>query len=139
MPWWPSLIIKPQLRLERRRFTAPSRPPSIVVFGILFLALVFILGGNIYTLVHSQPPIAATSSGAPLVILPTLESQLGLEGVAVSIVIFFGVLGLGFINYSSRFVFDPASASRYLLVGIVMVFVAYFIIFYMYGIKLGGG
>ncbi len=135
MPWWPKFIIKPQLRLERVRLTAPSRPPDIVVFGIILLLVIFTLGGNIYTLVQSQPPIAATSSGSPMVILPTLESQLGLEGVAVSMVILFGIAGLALIHYSSRFVFDPTNATRNMLIGIVLLSIACLLLFYFYGIK----
>ena len=35
-PWWPRIIIKPRLRLTRPRFGMPTRPPDIVVFGMIF-------------------------------------------------------------------------------------------------------
>ncbi|NWF96136.1 MAG: hypothetical protein HXY34_08330 [Candidatus Thorarchaeota archaeon] len=135
MPLWLGLIIRPHVRLARPRFGTVSRPPSLLVFGGVFLFVLYVLGGNVFTLIRSPPPIAGGSSGQPILILPTAEAQLGLEGVVVSFVIAMGTLGLGSLYYGSKFVFQPGRAMRIMIAGFVMVGLAYLLMFYMYGLK----
>jgi hypothetical protein len=136
-PWWPRLIIKPNVRLSRPRFATPQRPPSILIFGVVFVAVLFILGGNIYTLVRSPPAIAGSSSGTPVLIYPAIDTQLGLEGLVASVVILMGTMGLGLIYYASKYVFQPAYASRLLVLGMILASIAFLTFGYLFGIKTG--
>jgi len=45
-PWWPRFIVKPRVRLTRPRFGMPTRPPDTVLFGLVFIAVIFVLGTN---------------------------------------------------------------------------------------------
>jgi hypothetical protein len=137
-PWWPRIIIRPKVRLTRPRFRMPTRPPDTVIFGIMFIAVLFILGGNIYTLVRTPPAIAGSSGGTPILISPGLDSQLGMEGVVASVVIFVGVMGLGLIYYGSKYVFQPGYATRLMVLGIIMSGVSFLIFSYLWTIKTGG-
>jgi hypothetical protein len=134
-PWWPSRIIKPRVRLHRPRFATPSRPPSIVLFGIVFVAVMFILGGNIYTLVRTPPPIASDSSGNAILIAPGTDVQLGLEGIVASVIVAIGTIGLGLVYYSSRYVFQPGYATRLLILGMIIAGVAFLTFSYLYSLK----
>jgi hypothetical protein len=136
-PWWPRLIIKPNVRLSRPRFATPQRPPSILIFGVVFVAVLFILGGNIYTLVRSPPAIAGSASGTPVLIYPAIDTQLGLEGLVASVVILMGTMGLGLIYYASKYVFQPAYASRLLVLGMILASIAFLTFGYLFGIKTG--
>ncbi len=136
-PWWPSIIVKPQLRLKRPRFGMPARPPDIVVFGAIFLAVLFILGGNIYTLVRTPPAIAGGSQGAPILIAPRIDMQLGMEGIVASVVVLMGTLGFGLLYYSSKYVFQPNYAMRLMFLGMLLAGVALLIFSYLFAYKMG--
>ena len=139
MPWWPSVIIRPKLRLARPRFGAPSRPPDFILYLGVLAAVLFVLGGNVYTLVKSPPPIAADSYGNAIVVYPAMDAQLGMEGVVVAFVILIGVFGLGLFYYASRFLFQPGQATRLMVIGAILAGVAFLILNYLLNIKAGLG
>lgn len=137
-PWWPKIIVRPQVRLSRPRFATPTRPPGIILFGVLFVAVLFLLGGNIYTMVRTPPPIATSSSGVPILVAPGLDIQLGLEGIVASVVILIGTIGLGLIYYASRYVFQPGYATRLLILGAILAGISFLVFGYLFNIKTGG-
>ncbi|MFW9805298.1 MAG: hypothetical protein ACFFFK_01055 [Candidatus Thorarchaeota archaeon] len=136
-PWWPSFIVRPRVRLTRPSFRMPTRPPDTVLFGLMFVAVLFVLGGNIYTLVRTPPAVAGSPSGVPVVIAPGIDQQLGMEGIVASVVILVGVSGLGLIYYASKYVFQPGYATRLMILGMVMAGVAFLIFSYLWNIKAG--
>lgn len=114
----------------------PTRPPDTVIFALVFIAIVFILGGNIYTLIRTPPAIAGNpSGGAPLLVIPVLDQQLGLEGVVASFVVFIGSVGLGFIYYSSKYVFQPGYATRLMILGMLLAGAAFLVFTYLFALK----
>ena len=136
-PWWPSIIVKPRVRLTRPSFGMPTRPPDTVIFGIMFVAVLFVLGGNIYTLVRTPPAIAGSQGGVPILIAPGIDQQLGMEGIVASVVILVGVAGLGLVYYGSKYVFQPGYATRLMILGMIMTGVAFLIFTYLWNIKAG--
>ena len=136
-PWWPRIIVRPNVRLRRPRFTTPTRPPGIVLFGLVFIAILFILGGNIYTLVRTPPAIASDQSGNPLLIAPAIDYQLGLEGIVASVTVLIGTIGVGLIYYASRYVFQPGYATRLLVLGMIIAGIAFLTFTYLFGLKGG--
>jgi len=136
-PWWPRFIVKPRVRLTRPRFGMPTRPPDTVLFGIVFVVVLFVLGGNIYTLVRTPPAIAGGSGGTPILISPGIDSQLGMEGIVASVVIMVGTMGLGLIYYGSKYVFQPGYATRLMVLGVILTGVAFLIFSYLWMIKTG--
>lgn len=115
----------------------PTRPPDTVIFGLMFVAVLFVLGGNIYTLVRTPPAIAGSSSGTPVLIAPGIDQQLGMEGIVASVIILVGVVGLGLIYYASKYVFQPGYATRLLILGMIMSGVAFLVFSYLWSIKAG--
>ena len=136
-PWWPRIIVKPRVRLTRPSFGMPTRPPDTVIFGLLFVVVLFVLGGNIYTLVRSPPAIAGSQSGAPILIAPGIDQQLGMEGIVASVIIMVGVSGLGLVYYGSKYVFQPSYATRLVVLGMLMTGVSYLIFNYLWSMKAG--
>jgi len=135
--WWPKFILRPEVRLSRPKFRMPSRPPDTVIFGLIFIAVLFVLGGNVYTLVRTPPAIAGDSSGNPILVAPGLDAQLGMEGVVASVVVFVGVIGLGLIYYGSKYVFQPGYATRLMILGMIMSGVSFLIFSYLWSVKTG--
>ncbi|MHA2161861.1 MAG: hypothetical protein ACXABF_05530 [Candidatus Thorarchaeota archaeon] len=136
-PWWPRTIIKPRVRLTRPRFTTPTRPPDIILFGIVFIAVLFILGGNVYTLVRTPPAIAGGQGGAPILVAPGIDIQLGLEGIVASVTAMMGTAGLGLVYYASKYVFQPGYATRLMVLGMILAGLSFLIFSYLFGIKMG--
>ncbi|MHA1136932.1 MAG: hypothetical protein ACTSSE_10640 [Candidatus Thorarchaeota archaeon] len=136
-PWWPRFIVKPRVRLTRPRFGMPTRPPDTVLFGIIFVVVLFVLGGNIYTLVRTPPAIAGGAGGTPILISPGIDSQLGMEGIVASVVIMIGTMGLGLVYYGSKYVFQPGYATRLMILGVILAGMAFLIFSYLWGIKTG--
>lgn len=99
--------------------------------------VLFVLGGNIYTLVRTPPAIAGGSGGEPILVAPGIDIQLGMEGIVASITIMAGTLGLGILYYSSKYVFQPGYATRLMILGMVMAGVAFLMIAYFFGLKIG--
>lgn len=114
----------------------PTCPPKAAVFSVVILAVLFVLGGNIYTLIMTPPPIAGFSNGLPRLFAPGLDAQLSIEGIVASVVAFIGVLGLSLIYYSSRYVFTPSDATRLMILGMILTGVAFLTYSYMYAIKI---
>ena len=115
----------------------PTRPPDIVLFGVVFIVILFVLGGNIYTLVRTPPAIAGSSSGNPILIAPSIDAQLGMEGIVASVIILVGVMGLGLVYYGSKYVFQPGYATRLMILGMILTGVSFLIFSYLWGIKTG--
>ncbi|MGQ4912042.1 MAG: hypothetical protein ACP6KW_07710 [Candidatus Thorarchaeota archaeon] len=134
---WPRIIVKPRVRLSRPGFGMPSRPPDTIIFGIMFFVVLFVLGGNIYTLVRSPPAIAGSGS-QPIVVAPGIDQQLGMEGIVASVVILVGTIGLGLIYYGSKYVFQPGYATRLMVLGMIMSGVAFLMFSYLWTLKTGG-
>jgi hypothetical protein len=114
----------------------PTRPPDTVIFAVVFIAMVFILGGNIYTLIRTPPAIAGNpSGGAPILIIPVVDQQLGMEGIVASVVVLIGCIGLGLIYYSSKYVFQPGYATRLMILGMILAGTAFLVFSYLFGLK----
>lgn len=111
-------------------------PSNVVFFFIAIFAVLFVLGGNIYTLIMTPPPLVDFSNGPPSILAPGLDAQLSIEGIVASIVGFIGVLGLGLIYYSSRYIFSPSNATRMMIVGMILAGVAFLCYSYMIAIKM---
>ncbi|MHA3965158.1 MAG: hypothetical protein AM325_016655 [Candidatus Thorarchaeota archaeon SMTZ1-45] len=93
--------------------------------------------GNIYTLVRTPPAIAGSSGGAPILIAPGIDQQLGMEGIVASVIILVGVSGLGLVYYGSKYVFQPGYATRLMILGMIMAGVAFLVFSYLWNIKAG--
>ncbi len=136
MPWWPQIIVRPRVRITVPRYGLPIDPLKAAVFGVVYLTVFFVLGGNIYTLINTPPPMVGTPNGFPRLFAYGLDAQLGIEGIVASITALIGVLGLGLIYYSSKFVFSPTHATRMMILGMILTGVAFLVYSYMYAIKM---
>jgi hypothetical protein len=104
--------------------------PSLFVVGILAVALAFfLLGGGIYDMMVEGISVAYFGAGGTLyVFYPSLSEQFLLESMLIMI---FGAIGFaGFLMAyrSTKYAYNPRQAYRLLLVGCVLLIVAYLLI-----------
>lgn len=134
--WWPRFIVRPRVRIAMPRLRQATWPPNAVVFATAIFTVLFVVGGNIYTLIMTPPPIIELPNGLPGFFAPGLDAQLSIEGIVASIVAFIGLLGLGLMYYSSRYIFTPSNATRMMIIGMLLAGVALLSYSYMYAIKM---
>ena len=104
--------------------------PSLFVVGILAVALAFfLLGGGIYDMMVEGITVAYFAAGGTLyVFYSSLSEQFLLESMLIMI---FGAIGFaGFLMAyrSTKYAYNPRQAYRFLLVGCVMLIIAYILI-----------
>jgi hypothetical protein len=104
--------------------------PSLFVIGVLAVAFAFfLLGGGVYDMMVENVAVAYfTASGALYVFYPSLSEQFLLESMLIMI---FGAIGfVGFITAyrSTKYAYNPRQAYQLLLVGCVLLTIAYILI-----------
>jgi len=94
---------------------------AIIIVGIS----VFLLGGGIYDLLQ-QPLSVLPYGGGILFFYPSLQHQVVYESVGIMIVYAIGVAGILLMYQSTKYAYKPRQAFMILLVGAVLILVAYF-------------
>ncbi len=107
---------------------------TIVVVGIA----IFLFGGGIYDIVNRPLP-AVYYNGQFYFLYPSLADQFIFDTVVSGILFIFGFIGLLTIYQSSRHAYSPRQAYMTLLVGAVLVFLAYLFLEYFIRLKISGG
>ncbi len=104
--------------------------PSLFVVGILTVAAsLFLLGGGIYDLLI-QPIVAIVASGGRIISFYPygITEQLLLESVIIIIFYAMGFAGFLIAYRSTKYAYNPRQAYRFLLVGVVMLLIAYILV-----------
>jgi hypothetical protein len=117
-------------RLQKTYERIITSKPSLFVVGILAVALaLFLLGGGIYDMMVEGIAVAYFGSGGTLyVFYPSLSEQFLLESMLIMI---FGAIGFaGFLMAyrSTKYAYNPRQAYQLLLVGCVLLIIAYILI-----------
>lgn len=101
--------------------------PSLLVVGLLAVgATFFLMAGGIYDIMI-QPIVAYVSTGGSIVSFYPygITDQLLLESIIVMIFYAMGFAGFLVAYRSTKYASSPRNAYRYLLVGCVLVIIAY--------------
>ena len=104
--------------------------PSLFIVGILAVGLsLFLLGGGIYDILI-QPIVAyVTSAGQIIGFYPYgLTEQLLLESVIIMVFYAMGFAGFLIAYRSTKYAYNPRQAYRFLLVGCVLLIIAYVLV-----------
>jgi hypothetical protein len=104
--------------------------PSIFIVAILAVAVsLFLLGGGIYD-VLIQPIIAIVASGGRIISFYPygITDQLLLESVIIMVFYAMGFAGFLIAYRSTKYVYSPRQAYRFLLVGVVLLLIAYILV-----------
>ena len=76
-------------------------------------------------------------TGDPLFLYPDINDSFIIEGIVASIFIFLCSLGFIFLYLASQYVYNKNIAIRYLIVGILLILIAFTTLQAMITIKLG--
>jgi hypothetical protein len=114
--------------------------PSVFVVAITVVAVsLFLLGGGVYDFI-AQPLPAYSYGQTILFFYPfTLSGQAIIESIGVMIAYAMGFAGLLLLYQSTKYAYKPRQAYMMLLVGVVLIVIAYFYVEGLLSSKLSVG
>jgi hypothetical protein len=104
-----------------------SMKPSTLVLSILAMAIaIFLFGGGIYDLIITPyPAIYSNSTGGFIFLYPAVSRQFIGDSIFAAVSYSLGVVGLIAMYQSTKYAYKPRQAYLMLVVGIVLLFLAY--------------
>jgi hypothetical protein len=121
-------------RLYRAITTAK---PSSFVVGVLAVSVaVFFFGGGLYDLIMKPLP-AVYYGGRFLFLYPQLTEQFISDSIVAMTIYALGIIGMIAVYQSTKYVYKPRQAYMMLIIGFVLVFMAYIFLEETIRIKLG--
>lgn len=116
--------------MQKAYWKIVTAKPSILVTAVLVVAAsLFLLGGGIYDILE-KPLFAIVESGGRIITYYpyALNEQFLVESIIVMVIYTIGVTGFLLTYQSTRYAYRPRQAYRLLLVGCVLVVIAYILI-----------
>ena len=127
-------ISLPKMKLPRISLPMPSRSLSIVAILIILFVL---QTGVVYLIVREPLALGATSGGDPVFIFDDINESFILESITGSILILFCSVGFIMLYQASKYVYNKRMAIWILVVGVLMISVAFIMLQFMIGVKSG--
>jgi len=134
LPWVPGLK-RPNFIFYRIKISFPRRIPNSVIFGLIYISLLYIYVGGVYDLVESPLARSADASGNPVLIMRDQSRQFLIEGIVAGIVMFMGAAGLYLIDQATADIHNPNRATAYQIFGVVLLGLSYILLQTMYKCK----
>lgn len=132
------ILQKVSRRIRRLRlfgFSLEGRSLNLMVVLISALSL-FLLAGGVYNIIL-QPPVLLSSSNYIIFFTYSLHEQIWGESIVAFLLFSLGAGG-GYIAYrSTRYVYKPREATMLLVIGVIMLFLAFIGCEYVIWLKRG--
>ena len=123
--------------LNRLYQTISTSSPSNLIFPIVAIAIaVFLFGGGLYDLIMKPLP-AVYYQGRFLFLYPQLSEQFISDSIVAMSVYSLGIVGLIAVYQSTKYVYKPRQAYMMLMVGVILLLIAYIFLEEAIWIKLG--
>ncbi|MCD6484670.1 MAG: hypothetical protein J7L47_06120 [Candidatus Odinarchaeota archaeon] len=140
MKWIFPFLRKPKLRLKQLHLKAPPKPSQSTISILVVIAVLFLLGGGLFTVTNIGKPWFIPVGQDPktgaitFIYTQTLNRQFSLEGLIASVFYFVGFLGFYFIYESTKHaknIYRTGFAERLLLLGILLSIVSLLLLQWM--------
>jgi len=140
-PWvFGKTLRKPKLLfpdIKRPRMGMPLPGKSIAAI-VVYIALFLLQTGIVYLIIRNPPALGSDpTTNEPRFLYPDINESFIIEGIVSSIFIFLCSLGFIFLYQASQYVYNKNIALRYLIVGILLILIAFTTLQAMITIKLG--
>jgi hypothetical protein len=123
--------------MNRLYHTVTTARPSGFVVGVLAISVaVFFFGGGLYDLIMKPLP-AVYYGGRFLFLYPQLTEQFISDSLVAMTIYGLGIIGMIAVYQSTKYVYKPRQAYMMLMIGFVLVFMAYIFLEETIRIKLG--
>jgi hypothetical protein len=114
-----------------------TRPSNLILPIIAIGAAVFLFGGGLYDIIMKPLP-AVYYGGRFLLLYPQLSEQFISDSIVAMTIYGLGIVGLLSIYQSTKYVYKPRQAYMMMIVGIVLLLLAYIFLEASIQIKLNG-
>jgi lysylphosphatidylglycerol synthetase-like protein (DUF2156 family) len=123
--------------IKRPRMDMPLPGKSIAAI-VVYIALFLLQTGIVYLIIRQPPALGSNQKGEPMFLYPDINESFIIEGIVASIFIFLCSLGFILLLYqASKYVYNKNIAIRYLILGILLIVIAFATLQAMITIKLG--
>jgi len=122
-------------KLYRRLST--TKPSTLILAIIAISFAIFLFGGGLYDIIMKPLP-AVYYGGRFLLVYPSLSEQFVADSLISMILFSFGVIGLVTLYQSTKYAYKPRQAYLMLIVGVVLIMIAYIFLEVIIQTKLGG-
>ena len=124
--------------LNRLYRTITSMRPSNIIIPVVAIGFaVFLLGGGLYDIIM-QPLPAVYYGGRFLFLYPQLSEQFIGDSIVAMTVYALGIIGLLSLYQSTKYVYKPRQAYMTMLIGVVLLMLAYIFLEASIQIKISG-
>jgi len=120
------------------RMISTTRPSNLLIPLLSIGFAVFLFGGGLYDLIMKPLP-AVYYGGRFLFLYPSLSEQFIGDSIVAIIIYALGIIGLLAVYQSTKYVYKPRQAYMMLIIGIVLVLLAYIFLEASIHFKLSGG
>lgn len=120
------------------RTISSARPSNLIIPFLSIAFTVFLFGGGVYDLIMKPLP-AVYYGGRFLFLYPSLSDQFLGDSIVSMTVYALGIIGLLTVYQSTKYVYKPRQAYMMLIIGIVLVMLAYIFLEASLHFKLTGG
>jgi hypothetical protein len=132
----------PRLRfpdIQNRAFALPTPPRTIAMIGI-YIFLFFVMMGAVYLLTpvtgqDPMPALGADSNGNPVWFYPSISYAFIIESFVGAAIFFMGAIGFMALFESTKYSLNPSYGRKILVLGIIMVIVAFASMQYIMSVK----
>jgi len=119
------------------RTISTLRLSNLLIPGASIAFAVFMFGGGLYDLIVKPLP-AVYYNGQFLFLYPSLSAQFLGDSVVAMTLYAFGIIGLLVMYQSTKYVYKPRQAYMMLIIGIVLVLLAYILVQASIQMKISG-
>jgi hypothetical protein len=119
------------------RTLTTSKPSNLIIPFVSIGFAVFLFGGGLYDIIMKPLP-AVYYGGRFLFLYPQLSEQFISDSLIAMTVYSLGIIGLLMIYQSTKYSYKPRQAYMMLMIGIVLLLLAYIFLEATIQIKLGG-
>lgn len=118
------------------RKISTTRPSTMLLSAIVIAVAIFLFGGGLYNIIRRPLPSAYVSSGF-IFLYPQLSEQFITDSMIATILYSLGIIGVIAMYQSTKYAYKPRQAYMMLLVGVVLLLIAYVFLETAIQIKLG--
>ena len=118
------------------RKISTAKPSAFVISIIVIASAVFLFGGGLYTIIVKPLP-SAYYSGRFYFLYPDLGSQFISDTVIATLLYAIGFIGILAVYQSTKYAYKPRQAYMMLVIGVLLLFLAYVFLEDSILIKLG--
>jgi len=118
------------------RKISTAKPSTFVISIIVIASAVFFFGGGLYTIIEKPLP-SAYVSGRFYFLYPDLSYQFISDTVIAALLYVIGFIGILAIYQSTKYAYKPRQAYMMLVIGMLLLFLAYIFLEDSILIKLG--